>query len=86
MIPSIVYLLCALTSTLCVVLLIGNYKYAKTRLLFWSCGFFLSMAISNVLLFVDLVVLPQLDLSVGRTIITLIGICMLLFGLIWEGE
>jgi hypothetical protein len=87
MIASAVYLLCMLTSLFCAALLIRTYHRTKTRLLFWSSGFFVVLAIVNILLFVDLVVIPQgADLSLIRTIITLVGVLMLIYGLIWEVE
>jgi hypothetical protein len=86
MIPSIVYLLCALTSLLCAGLLIRSYRRTKGRLLFWNCVFFTILALSNILLFVDLVLIPTtIDLSLIRTITTLSGVLILLYGLIWEG-
>jgi hypothetical protein len=66
------------------VLLLRQYRATRGRLLFWSAGCFLCFAITNVLLFVDLVVLPDTDLSLIRSLITLAGILMLLAALIWE--
>jgi hypothetical protein len=55
------------------------------RLLFWSAGCFACLALSNVVLFVDLTILAQgPDLSMLRSAITLCGVLMLLSALIWE--
>jgi hypothetical protein len=81
---SFVYALCALTSIGCAVLLLRQYRRTSGRLLFWSAGCFFCFALTNVLLFVDLVVMPNVDLSVYRNIIMLAGIVMLLAAMIWE--
>ena len=80
-----VYILCALTSILCAVLLYRGYRANRTRLLFWSSLAFLLLAINNVVLYIDLVILPALpDLFWYRSVFALAGMLVLLFGLIWE--
>ena len=80
-----VYVLCALTSTLWAVLLYRGYRANRTRLLFWASLAFLLLAINNVVLYVDLVVLPvRPDLFWYRTGVALAAILLLLFGLVWE--
>lgn len=81
-----VYLLCALTSTFCALLQIRSYRRQRTRLLLWSSACFVGLAINNVMLFVDLVVVQDLDLSVLRTASALVAIALLLVGLIWESR
>lgn len=81
-----VYLLCALTSTFCALLQIRSYRRQRTRLLLWSSACFVGLAINNVMLFVDLVVVQDLDLSVLRTASALVAIALLLVGLIWESK
>ena len=82
-----VYVLCALTSILCAILLYRGYRSNRTRLLFWSSLAFLLLAINNVLLYVDLVLLPALpDLYWYRTAFALAAMLLLLFGLIWETQ
>ena len=81
----IVYILCALTSIGCAVLLMKNYMRSRARLLFWSALCFACFAVSNTLLFIDLAVFPtQVDLSIWRQSVTLIGLMMLIYGLVWE--
>jgi hypothetical protein len=84
MIAAIVYMLCALTSVLCAVLLLRTYFRGRGRLLFWSALCFVCMSISNILLFFDLVLLPTWNLSALRHGISVVGVLMLLYGLIWE--
>ncbi len=81
---SIVYLLCAFTSWTCAVLLLRAYARQKTRLLFWSGAAFCAFGVSNVFLFIDLAVVTTTDLSLLRGGLTLSGVCLLLWGLIWE--
>jgi hypothetical protein len=58
-----VYFLCAATSIACAWLLFRGYRASKTRLLFWSSLCFVGLAMNNVLLVVDLVLLPSVDVS-----------------------
>jgi hypothetical protein len=83
---AFVYILCALTSVLCAVLLLRASQRTPNRLLFWSGNSFICLALANILLFVDLVMVPNHDLLIIRNIVTLGGIAMLLYGLIWEAE
>jgi hypothetical protein len=79
---EVVCLLCALTSVACMVLLIRGYRRTGAALLFWSAAGFLGFAISNLLLFTDLVILPEYNLSLYRQAATLAGVALLLYGLI----
>ena len=79
---ALIYILCALTSAACTVLLLRRYRLSRVRMLFWSALAFLAFAVSNILLFIDLIVLPQVDLSVVRSAATLGGVLLLLYGLI----
>ena len=84
MIAKLVFLLCAITSIGCAVLLIRSYTQSRARLLFWSALCFFCLAISNIILFFDLVIIPNTDLSIYRSGMTLIGLLVLVYGLIWE--
>lgn len=79
-----VYILCGITSLACAVLLFRQYRRTTGGLLFWSTLCFVCLAATNILLFIDLVVLPQIDLSPLRSSLTLAGMLMLLYGLIRE--
>lgn len=81
---QVVYALCGITSLACTVLLFNRYKKARVGLLFWSAVAFLAFTITNVLLFVDLVLVPDMDLSLLRNSITLAGTLVMVYGLIRE--
>ncbi len=79
---QLIYLLCALTSLGCTVLLVRQYRRSRVGLLFWSAAGFLAFTVTNILLFVDLVIVPTVDLSIVRNSITMFGVLVLLLGLI----
>ncbi|MBI4663956.1 MAG: hypothetical protein HY735_34600 [Verrucomicrobia bacterium] len=81
-----VYLLCTLTSIGVASLLIRGYRRSRAALLLWSSACFVGLAVANILLFLDLVVVLQVDLSVWRNGVTLLGLLLLLYGLIWNSE
>lgn len=81
-----VYLLCAATSIACAALLLRGYLRQRTRLLLWSSLCFVSLAANNALLFIDLIMVPGIDLSLWRGLTGLVGVSLLLFGLIWESR
>jgi hypothetical protein len=68
------------------VLLFRGYFRNQTRLLLWCALFFAALAIENAILFFDFVVLPDVDLTVVRRIVPVIGVAILLSALIWETE
>ena len=84
MFAILVYVLCAATSGLCSALLLRGYARSRARLLFWSGLCFAGLALNNVLLVIDVQVVPNIDLSLWRTIPALIGISLLVYGLVWE--
>ena len=84
MFADIVYVLCAATSALCAALLVRGYRRSGARLLFWSALCFLGLALNNVMLLVDVHVLPGTDLSTWRMVPALAGVSLLLYGLVWE--
>ena len=86
MIGQIIYFLCALTCWLCAVLLLRAYARQRAKLLFWSGAAFCTFGVGNIMLFVDLVIVPASDLSLVRNVITLMGVLLLLRGLIWESS
>jgi hypothetical protein len=85
--PALVYLLCALASLTCLALLTRSYLANRSRLLLWSALAFVGFATNNLLVFVDLVLLPQeVDLVPFRNAATLAALGVLLYGFIWEAE
>jgi hypothetical protein len=77
-----VYILCTLTSLGCAALLFRGYRQSRTRLLFWASICFVGLALNNLLLVIDLVVLPQVDLSLARGLVALISLLLFIWGLI----
>lgn len=80
------YILCTLVSLICAVLLLRGYIRGRHRLLLWSGLCFTGLTLSNALVFVDLVLLPNLDLYLVREVTTAFSVLILLFGMIWEGQ
>jgi Family of unknown function (DUF5985) len=81
---SAVYLLCLLTSAVCAALLIRGYYRHRTSLLLWSGLCFGLLALNNLLLVLDLLFLPDIDLSLARNVVNVAAIGTLLYGFIWE--
>ena len=77
-----VYLLCAMTALVCFALLLRQHRREHSPLALMSSSAFLCFAIANVLLFIDLIVLPQIDLRVWRNLITLAGVIVLLLAVV----
>ena len=86
MFSIVVYILCAATSTVCAGLLVRGYRQSGARLLFWSALCFVGFALNNLMLIVDLKMLPHVDLATWRLIPALAGVMVLLYGLIWETQ
>ena len=86
LLASLVYTLCFLTSTACAFLLGRGFLHSRAPLLLWSSVCFSFLAASNLLLVVDLVVLPSQDLAIPRTLLALAGVGTLLFSFIWNLE
>ena len=85
--PSAVYLLCFLTSSACAWLLARSYRRTGARLLLWSALCFVLLGLNNLVVVVDLVLLPQaVALQVPRLLLSLAAVSVLLFGFIWDLE
>jgi hypothetical protein len=81
-----VYLLCAATALACCLLLLRGYRHSRVRLLLW-CGLcFLALTVENVILFLDLIIFPEVDLSLLHHSVAGVGVALLLYGLIWEAR
>lgn len=86
-VPSIIYLLCVLASLICLYLLARGYLRTGVKLLLWSALCFVGLAINNLLLFIDLVVLgPEISLLPWRQATTVMALSVLLYGFIWEAD
>jgi hypothetical protein len=78
--------LAILTSGACMVLLIRGYLQRRVRLLMWGALCFVGLTVSNVLLFCDLVVFPNIDFRAYRLLAALAGASCLAYALIWEPD
>ena len=84
MFALLVYSLCALTALFCAVLLLRAYRRGGYRLLLWSGLCFAGLTVNNVMVVLDKVVLPNVDLSVARTLTALCAMMLLIYGLIFD--
>lgn len=81
----LIYILCALTSFACAVLLLRGYLRTRVRLLLWSALCFVGLTLNNSLLVLD--ANTQLtDLSQWRTLPALAGVMLLVYGLVWDSR
>ena len=80
-----VYVLCALTSLACAILLLRAYQARAVRLLLWSGLAFVGFALGNIMLVVDLVITgPAVDLALWRSLPVLAGLAVLIYGMVWD--
>ena len=80
LLPDLVYLLCFLASALCAGLLVRQYGRARTPVLLWSAGCFVLLALSNLVVVIDQLILTDANLRPPRLILTLLAVSVLLFG------
>jgi hypothetical protein len=85
--PGAVYLLCFVTSAICAWLLMRSYLQSRGNMLFWSALCFVVLALNNLIVILDLMVVPvEVDLGVYRLTASLLAVGLLLFGFIWRGD
>lgn len=84
--PAAVYILCFLTSSACAVLLARSFVRTRMRLLFWSALCFFFLACNNFIVIFDLLIFPEIDFRLPRTLTSLAAVGVLLFGFIWDTE
>lgn len=82
----VIYVLCALASLVCAILLWRGYRQSGARLLHWSALCFVGLFFNNALLIVDTHVIATVDLALYRMLPALIGALILLYGLVWDVE
>ncbi len=81
--PEATYVICTITSLASALLMLRSMRGPGGRLLFWGAVFFLGMALNNVALFANNVLIAA-DWSVVPNIIMLTSVAALLYGLIWD--
>jgi Family of unknown function (DUF5985) len=82
----IIYLMCVATSLLCAYLLARAYRRGRTKLLIWSALCFALLALSNLVLAADVLLLPTIDLTLLRLATSMAAVAVLLYGFIWEAR
>jgi hypothetical protein len=85
-VATAVYVGCAITSLACALLLMAAYRRQRARLLLWSCVCFAWLAVNNLVLVVDRVLVTDVDLSIARVGSALVGLVTLLYGLIYDSQ
>ena len=83
---TLVYLLCFLTSAACGVLLARSFARTGARLLLWSAAAFGLLALNNLLVILDLVLIKEISLQLPRLLLSLCAVGVLLIGFIWDLE
>ena len=83
---EVVYILCAVTSLACAVMLLRGYRRSGAKLLLWSCVCFFGLCLNNVVLFADMVLLPDWNLLLLRSGTALVSLLVLVYGLVWSSE
>ena len=83
---KVIYALCTLTSLTCAWLLLRSFVHNRYRLLFWSGLCFVGLSVNNMLVVLDKVVVPSVDLLTWRLVSGLVAVLLLLYGLIWAEE
>jgi hypothetical protein len=83
---SVVNILGTLTVALCAVLLLRAYLNVRQRLLLWSGLCFAGLTLSNLLIFVDLMVVPDINLYSIRLGVAAVSMLLLVYGLIFESD
>lgn len=85
-VAPVVYCLGTLVTLLCAVLLLRSYRRTRTRLLLWSGLCFAGLTLSNLLLVIDLLLLPTDDLYLWRLGTAAAAMLVLVYGLIFTSE
>jgi hypothetical protein len=80
------YVFGMLVALLCAVLLTRGYKQSRQRLLLWSSICFFGLALHSALIFLDMVVFPDIDLHLLRRGSLATAMVVLVFGLIWDSD
>ena len=83
---ELIYGLCTLLSTAIAVMLWRQHRRSPSRMIYWTALCFSGLALSNLLLVLDKLVFPELDLRLLRHSVSLVSIGLLLFGLVYEDE
>ena len=83
---SALYIVTCVTTLLCAVLLLRAWVRVRRRLLLWSGLCFVGLTVANLLVVLDLIVLPDVDLYTFRLGARAVSMLLLMYGLIWESQ
>ncbi|UXI66175.1 DUF5985 family protein [Tahibacter amnicola] len=83
---NLVYTLCGLTSLLCAFLLLRSFRRTRHAVLRWSGLCFVGLTVSNFVLIIDKIILPDVDLLTYRLWLTEISLLLLVYGLLSSRE
>lgn len=67
-------------------MLVRSYRQTGERLLLWSAGCFSLLALNNLLVVTDLLLIESIDFLLYRRLSALAAVCVLIFGFIWETD
>ncbi|WP_194303955.1 DUF5985 family protein [Chthonobacter albigriseus] len=79
-----IYILCLGTAAVCSYLLLRGFLQTRMRLLAWSAVSFLLLAVNSLVVVLDIVVFPDVNLLPARHAASLLAVSILLIGLVWE--
>lgn len=84
---GILYLLSVIACFACMLLLFRGYINTRLRILLWTALCFVCLTANNVLIFVDLVLLPtDIDLRLPRHLASLTGLMFMIYGFIFDAD
>ncbi len=83
---EVVYVLCALTSIGCTVLLWMSYRKSGMPLLFWSALCFVGLALNNIFLLGDLVFKTETDFAIPRNLSGVVALSLFLYGALYSRQ
>lgn len=84
--PATVYILCFATSAVCALLLVRSYVRTRAALLLWSSLCFVFLALNNLFVVIDVLLIPQVSFQLPRLAFSICAVSVLLFGFIWDLE
>jgi hypothetical protein len=83
---EIAYTACTVTAAICAWLLLRAYLRSRFGLLLWGGLCFVGLTLNNVLLVLDKIVFPSIDLSIFRLSVGLAALLLFLAALILDGD
>ena len=79
-----IYALCAITSSVCAILLLRSYFDSRYRLLLWAGLCFVAITLNNLMMVADKVIFLEEHMLTLRLSVSLVAVCFLLYGLIFD--